>query len=341
MYKKNTRSLSSRERKRSSTGNQSNQKAAQRDRIRLIQLLVCLAVFLTVFIGKGVFPQRIQQVSKQLMGIIRENTDFAQAFSNLGDALTSQDSFLGEIGVFCLEIFGLDQENQAVPTAVQQTISPKAERLFLNSTPSYAATAAHYLRMEEEPKWFDVKSDKIGQVFVKPPETPAEPEPATPAVGTVLLAADYHGPELPQNYTMDQLSLGDLETTTPVMGTLWSPYGYRDHPIDGVYKFHNGVDLGAALGTEIHAFASGTVEYVGQSDAYGNYLQLDHGQGIKSFYAHCKTLCVQQGQRVTLGQTVGEVGATGHVTGPHLHFELKCSGLHIDPAYYIQYRLPA
>lgn len=64
----------------------------------------------------------------------------------------------------------------------------------------------------------------------------------------MLLKANYNGPELPANYTMDQISLGDLETVTPVFGPLWSTYGYRDHPIDGEYRFHNGVDIGAYQG---------------------------------------------------------------------------------------------
>lgn len=336
MYRQSINSVSSR--RRNPTGTQSSQKAIHRNRIQLVQLLICLALFLTVFIGKGVFPQKIQQVRGQLMEMIQRNTDFAQAFSNLGEALTSQESFLGEVGDFCLEVFGGDRESEIVPASVQEQISPKTERLFLNSVPSHAAAAAHYLRMEEEPKWFDHHLEEQAET-VTPVETP--PEQAAPAVGTVLLAADYHGPALPPNYTMDQLSFGDLETTNPVMGTMWSPYGYRDHPIDGVCKFHNGVDLGAALGTDICAFAAGTVEYVGQSDSYGNYLQVDHGDGIKSFYAHCSKLYVQQGQQIKLGEKVAEVGATGHATGPHLHFELKCGGKHVDPGYYIQYRLPA
>ena len=124
------------------------------------------------------------------------------------------------------------------------------------------------------------------------------------------------------------------------MGRLWSEYGYREHPIDGEYKFHSGVDLGAESGTDILAFAAGTVEFIGYSDAYGNYLQVDHGQGIKSFYAHCSTLCVKKGQRVDMGECIARVGSTGSATGPHLHFELRCAGQVIDPGYYINYEKP-
>lgn len=80
----------------------------------------------------------------------------------------------------------------------------------------------------------------------------------------------------------------------------------------------------------------GTVEYVGQDDSYGLYLQLDHGNGVKSFYAHCNKVCVSKGQSVAVGEKIAEVGSSGAATGPHLHLELKFNKTHLDPIYYIQ-----
>ena len=136
---------------------------------------------------------------------------------------------------------------------------------------------------------------------------------------------------------MDQISLGNLQTVTPLLGHLRSTYGYRDHPVDGEYKFHNGVDIGGQEGDAIGAFADGTVDYIGKNDTHGLYLQLDHGNGIKSFYAHCSKLCVSKGQLVAAGEKVAEVGSTGVATGPHLHLELKWNGLHLDPSYYVEF----
>lgn len=84
------------------------------------------------------------------------------------------------------------------------------------------------------------------------------------------------------------------------------------------------------------AFAAGTVEYIGESDSYGQYLQLRHDNGVATFYAHCSKLCVQQGQTVEAGEKVAESGATGEVTGPHLHFEMTKDGVRLNPAYYIE-----
>lgn len=333
MYGQSTRAASRRSRGRA--GN-TVKKKANRERARLIQLMICLVLFLMVFVGKGVFPQRVQQVGGQLLALIGENTDFRQAFAQLGQSLAQQESVLGEIGEFCVEVFGA-KSSDAVPAWSEAENISEEERQFLNSEPDQASLTAHYLRLDQVPEsWFSDTAEQSNEEA----EQPVPELMQIPAVGTIMLHVDYQGPELPEGYTMDQLSLGNLETTTPVMGTLWSQYGYRDHPIDGDYKFHNGVDIGADFGKDIGAFAAGTVEYIGENETYGNYLQIDHGQGIKSFYAHCSKLCVQQGQEVARGEKVAEVGATGNATGPHLHFELKCAGQHIDPAYYIQYKTP-
>ena len=78
------------------------------------------------------------------------------------------------------------------------------------------------------------------------------------------------------------------------------------------------------------------VDYIGESPAYGLYLQIQHANGVTSFYAHCSRLCVQPGQQVAAGEKVAEVGDTGEVTGAHLHFEVKVNGELVDPSDYIE-----
>ena len=309
--------------------NKANGRAApKRGEIRRVrQLGACLIIFLTVFVGKGVFPDRINQVGERALELMGQNTDFRETFYAMGQALKGQGSIIGEVGDFCVAVFGPAQPETGWPLDERES-QMKEEQRFLTSNPGYSETAAHYLRLEEIPSsWMPDEQSNL------PEEVPAA---AVEAVGTVLLHVDYQGPELPEGYTMDQLSLGALETVTPVFGPVWSKYGYRDHPIDGAHKFHNGVDIGADEGTPIACFGCGTVEYTGENDIYGNYLQIDHGQGIKSFYAHCSEILVRQDQYVAAGEKIALVGSTGTATGPHLHLELKCGGVHIDPAYYIQ-----
>lgn len=311
-----------------------------KERVRLGQLCVCLVLFLAVFIGKGAFPQQLAQLQGKLVSVLTADTDFRAAFAKLGESLGGQGSVLGELEDFCVEVFGIQPtgEQEALEGAQSQTAQ---EQAFLNAGASSTDLAAHYLRLDDMPEnWLSEQTTT--QTTAEPsaetqPETAAAPEETVPAVGTVLLSANYTGTPLPNNYTMDKLSLGALETVNPILGHLNSVYGYRDHPVDGEYKFHNGVDIGGQMGEPIGAFAAGTVEYIGEDDDHGLYLQIDHGNGVKSFYAHCSKLCVSQGQTVAAGETVALVGSTGVSTGPHLHFEIKCAGVHVDPAYYVTF----
>ena len=292
---------------------------------RLGQLLICLVIFFAVFIGKGVFPQRMAMIGKEAAVLLGQNTDFRAAFLRLGQALSGGDSVLGQVGELCVEVFGAEREQ--IPRPEEEETMAQKELQFLVSGADYDQVVCHYLRLESLPEeWYPTVTTEERQ----------EPAAAVPAVGTVLLRANYTGRELPEGYTMDHISLGELSVVTPVFGPVRSPYGYRDHPIDGAYKFHNGIDIGAGEGEPILAFAGGQVEYIGESEAYGNYLQLDHGDGIKSFYAHCSQVLVKTGQQISAGEEIALVGSTGAATGPHLHLELRCGDLHLDPAYYIQ-----
>ena len=127
----------------------------------------------------------------------------------------------------------------------------------------------------------------------------------------------------------------EFETAVPVEGVRTSAFGERTHPITGQSKFHYGLDIGAAEGTPIHAFAAGTVRETGQSDSYGNYIILDHTAGFSSLYAHCSRVDAQKGESVTAGQTIAAVGHTGAATGDHLHFELWRDNKALDPAQYL------
>jgi murein DD-endopeptidase MepM/ murein hydrolase activator NlpD len=113
-----------------------------------------------------------------------------------------------------------------------------------------------------------------------------------------------------------------------------SSFGYRVHPTDGEIRFHYGTDIAADSGEQITAFADGKTIDVGTSDSLGNYVILRHGS-IETQYAHCCEVYVQCGQAVKKGQAIAAVGATGDATNPHLHFELRVSGIYVNPEYYL------
>lgn len=112
-----------------------------------------------------------------------------------------------------------------------------------------------------------------------------------------------------------------------------SPYGYRVHPISGVTRLHNGVDLAAVTGTPIFASKSGvvTTACIGWGNGYGNHVVINHGDGYSTLYAHQSALNVYEGQIVSQGDVIGYVGSTGNSNGPHLHFTVFKNGETINP----------
>lgn len=115
-----------------------------------------------------------------------------------------------------------------------------------------------------------------------------------------------------------------------------SRQGPRIHPVTGEYKNHGGTDIGASYGTAIWAADSGTVvcSADGWNGGWGNYVMIDHGNGMQTLYAHMSSRAVSVGQTVSRGQVIGYVGSTGMSTGPHLHFEMYINGSRVDPETY-------
>ncbi len=131
------------------------------------------------------------------------------------------------------------------------------------------------------------------------------------------------------SFTLREIS-GDL-FNWPVRSYITSWYGWRDDPFTGARKFHNGLDIGAAMGTSVKAAMDGTVAATGYSAGLGNYVIIRHHAGWQSLYGHLKTISVKQGQRVALGERIAYSGNTGYSTGPHLHFSVLKNGRTVNP----------
>lgn len=114
---------------------------------------------------------------------------------------------------------------------------------------------------------------------------------------------------------------------------LTSNYGMRIHPIYGYEKMHTGIDIGASYGSNIYASKSGvvTTANMGWGGGYGNYVEIDHGNGNYTLYAHMSSLAVSEGEYVTQGQVIGYCGSTGNSNGPHVHFEIYENYSRLDP----------
>jgi murein DD-endopeptidase MepM/ murein hydrolase activator NlpD len=108
-------------------------------------------------------------------------------------------------------------------------------------------------------------------------------------------------------------------------------FGARSHPIHKVMKFHKGVDLRGVLGERVIASGHGKVIAAGFREDLGNFIKIQHKYGFESIYGHLSKISVKKGQEVVKGQNIGRVGATGKVTGPHLHYTLKKNQVFLDP----------
>ena len=119
------------------------------------------------------------------------------------------------------------------------------------------------------------------------------------------------------------------------LGHLSSGFGRRTDPITGRISMHTGLDFAAPRGTPIYAVGSGVVVFAGRNGAYGNMVEINHGGGFKTRYAHTSAMNVSKGDLVQKGQEIAAVGSTGRSTGSHLHLEVYRNGMAVNPARFV------
>lgn len=115
-----------------------------------------------------------------------------------------------------------------------------------------------------------------------------------------------------------------------------SSYGFRRDPFTGHGAFHSGLDFRAAHGSPVHATADGVVSFVGRKAGYGNCIEIDHGNGMLTRYAHMSALRTRVGKEVSAGDVIGSIGSTGRSTGPHLHFEVRLNNRAVNPRPFLE-----
>ena len=163
-------------------------------------------------------------------------------------------------------------------------------------------------------------------------------DPQYEELWTELLGGFAQGGGELMNPDSTRTPTGTLQWPLPVAGTITSQFGHRVDPITGEVSSHTGTDIACAEGTPILAAADGTVTVANSLDSwggsYGYYIQIDHGGGLETLYAHCSSICVTTGQQVQAGQVIGYVGHTGRATGSHLHFEIHINKIRKDAMSY-------
>lgn len=119
-------------------------------------------------------------------------------------------------------------------------------------------------------------------------------------------------------------------------GWISSYYGYRIDPFNGKKTFHHGLDFAGKSGSDVNTVADGIVSWIGKRNGYGQMVEIEHGNGYITRYAHNKTLTVAKGDRVRKGQQIALMGSTGRSTGPHVHFEVLLDGKTVNPYNFVK-----
>ena len=179
-------------------------------------------------------------------------------------------------------------------------------------------------KYDTELKEFTNVETSISKLYEKKPEPKVE-----------YSTSSYYSsgtPSYSSGSSSSNISIG-IALIKPVSGTITSRFGsnesIRNHA-------HSGLDIAAPYGTAIKAAASGTVTFAGNAgDGYGNYVIISHGNGVQTVYAHCSSVLVTSGQKVTQGEVIAKVGSTGNSTGNHLHLEVRKNGVAYDPQNYV------
>ena len=136
-----------------------------------------------------------------------------------------------------------------------------------------------------------------------------------------------------------QSNLNYLANLPVRQGAITSTYGYRTDPFTGRTAFHAGMDFSGAEGEDIYAVAAGIVSFAGQKSGYGNVIEVTHGDGYITRYAHAQRLAAKEGDMVAKDQVIAYMGSTGRSTGTHLHYEVLVNGKQIDPMTYVSMAL--
>ena len=292
------------------------QKGRQKEGLIHLRMGVAVALLLCVAVLRGFFPGATTAMQATVLPMIETDMDYRAAIATIGATLAGDSDILEVLGEIT-SVFSVRQtEEETEPSeAPKETIEPK-------------------------PPVHQVIHPPLEEIFPVPemPLLSVEEPVESPEALAVFLAHQeaFASHDLPVNASLDYYEL-PFSFVVPVAGWISSPFGFRRHPILEAVRFHFGTDIAANTGTPFVAFAAGRVVAARECESWGKYILLYHGAGTYTRYAHADVLYVQFGDEVEKGQLIGRVGATGAVTGPHLHFELRVNEMYRNPEFYVEF----
>ena len=297
------------------------------------RLLVCAGIFLALVVTKVNMPERFETLRTVFSAQMEQSIDYKEVFSAVGRAIGGEASVRQTMNDVYLEVFFPNKnENQAVETAVTLPLTDISQQEPVNALLAFSqhwADCGEWLYEEATREQRQTIEPEKESVPAQTSETASEKTEQTE-----MLESSYETEDVPDGVCMEQKVL-NLSYTTPVAGWLSSPFGYREHPVDGEEKFHRGIDIAAPEGTDIVSFADGTVKATGESSSLGKYIMVEHAGDLTTIYAHCSKVTASGGAAVKKGNKIAEVGHTGIATGSHLHFAMQQGEIYLNPIYYV------
>ena len=182
-------------------------------------------------------------------------------------------------------------------------------------------TISYVVKYEANLQNFTNVDTAVAELYVEKPK----PKPVYSNVGGKVATG--------ANISYAKVDLG-VSFINPIKGRITSRFGVLSNIRS---SYHTGLDIGGAIGTPIAAAADGVVAFAGKKSAFGNLITIDHGNGVQTYYAHCNALYKSVGEYVKQGDIIAAVGATGNVTGPHLHLEVRVNTIAYNPVDYFNY----
>jgi len=290
----------------------------------LIQLSACIFLIAAAVLLKFTLPNKISVLSDKVDRFLYGNVDYRSALSIIGKTVSGERSAAEALPEVWSYAFGI-QENTDKNSVIEVSAVEDIQTDITQRSDEPEITVTRLSETEQD----EIRDDNNEKT-----ENENEPK-ANDAVSEFSeKQKEFSDIAIPANVTYEMPPI-NLDYGLPAIGTVSSSFGYRMHPVEGRVIFHYGTDIAASEGSDIYAFADGTVYAVGESIGYGNYIIIQHADGIKTQYSHCSSVKAKQGDEVKKGDVIALMGSTGNATGSCLHFEITINEKYVNPEFYL------
>lgn len=304
------------------TKTKSNQNVNQRLKKMIIQIIVCMLIYLTFHY------------------IINNNYIFSEGFRNKCEEILAYDISFSEMYQKATEAISLigQKYQETVKNSKQNSNEEEQDEQNANNTDE-EQNENNVGTEEEKNSEQENKEEQLTEDSTEVINGQEEPQASTNENigGAVEKIANVEETGETETLSEEEQMKKDAEEIKskisfikPLEGTITSIFGWRNPTVSTVSKYHTGIDIAANEGTDIISATNGTVILASSEGAYGNHLKIQIEDAI-IIYAHCLSLGVKEGDTINQGQVIAKVGSTGNSTGPHLHFEIRKEDRYVDP----------